>query len=73
MRLAERRARPPRRHYILCTAYKNSPFHRLAAQVGGRTGWETSEFDAPHDVVRTDPELVALRIAAIAQGWGLKE
>jgi len=63
----------PQRHYILCAAYKNSPFHRHAAQVRGQAGWESSEFDAPHDVVRTDPELVAQRIHAIAEGWGLRD
>jgi pimeloyl-ACP methyl ester carboxylesterase len=63
----------PQRHYILCAAYKNSPFHRLHAQVRGQEGWDVSEFDAPHDVVRTDPELVAGRIADIAKGWGLRE
>lgn len=63
----------PRRHYILCTAYKGSPFHRFAAQVRGAQGWESSEFDAPHDVVRTDPRLTAARIAQIARGWGIGE
>jgi pimeloyl-ACP methyl ester carboxylesterase len=63
----------PRRHYILCTAYKPSPFHGFAAQVKGTEGWDTSEFDAPHDVVRTDPALTADRLAHIARGWGIRE
>ncbi|MDB5569757.1 MAG: Alpha/beta hydrolase family protein [Hyphomicrobiales bacterium] len=63
----------PRRHYILCTAYKGSPFHHVAARVKGQPGWEYSEFDAPHDVVRTDAQLTADRIDQIAQGWGIKE
>jgi pimeloyl-ACP methyl ester carboxylesterase len=68
----EERARVwPRRHYILCAAYKGSPFHRFAAQVRGAQGWDVSEFDAQHDVVRTDPQLTAARIAQIARGWGI--
>lgn len=62
-----------RRHYILCTAYKGSPFHGFAARVKGSEGWENSEFDAPHDVVRTDPELTASRIGDIARAWGITE
>lgn len=63
----------PRRHYILCKAYVGSPFHHFAAQVRDQPGWDYSEFDAPHDVVRTDPELTAGRIAEIARGWGIEE
>jgi pimeloyl-ACP methyl ester carboxylesterase len=63
----------PRRHYILCTAYQGSRFHDFARDVRGAPGWEYSEFDAPHDVVRTDPELTAGRIAGIARDWGILE
>ncbi len=63
----------PQRHYILCTAYKGSPFHHVAARVKGQPGWDYSEFDAPHDVVRTDAKLTADRIDEIAQGWGVRE
>ena len=63
----------PQRHFILCTDYKGSPFHRIAGEVRGAPGWDYSEFDAPHDVVRTDPELTAGRIAQIARGWGVND
>jgi pimeloyl-ACP methyl ester carboxylesterase len=63
----------PQRHFILCTAYKGSPFHRIADEVRGNPGWDYSEFDAPHDVVRTDPELTAGRLAQIARGWGVHD
>lgn len=66
------------RHYILCAAYKRSPFHAVAARVkeriaAGEPGWDYSEFDAGHDVVRADPALTAERIASIARGWGVHE
>ena len=68
----------PRRHYILCTQYKGSRFHGFAADVrahiaSGKPGWEYSEFDAAHDVVRADPQLTAGRIAQIARAWGRAE
>ena len=62
----------PRRHYILCNEYKGSVFHMFAAQVQGESGWEYSEFDALHDVVRSHPQMTADRIDAIAKGWGIK-
>lgn len=63
----------PRRHYILCTAYKDSPFYQFADEVKGKPDWDYSEFDALHDVVRSHPEMTANRIAEIARGWGVKE
>lgn len=68
----------PRRHYILCTQYRGSRFHGFAADVkahiaSGASGWEYSEFDAAHDVVRADPKLTADRIAQIARRWGIAE
>lgn len=68
----------PRRHYILCTQYKGSPFHGFADDVrahiaSGEPGWDYSEFDAAHDVVRADPDITASRIAQIARGWGVTE
>ncbi|HEV2572468.1 MAG TPA: alpha/beta hydrolase [Beijerinckiaceae bacterium] len=63
----------PRRHYILCTTNKSSPFHQFADEVKGKPDWDYSEFDAPHDVVRSHPEMTANRIAEIARGWGVKE
>jgi transposase len=68
----------PRRHYILCTQYKGSRFHGFADDVrahiaSGAPGWDYSEFDAGHDVVRAAPDLTAGRIAQIARGWGYSE
>lgn len=68
----------PRRHYILCTQYKGSRFHGFADDVrahisSGEPGWDYSEFDAAHDVVRADPHLTASRVAQIARGWGVTE
>ncbi|MFN3891764.1 MAG: alpha/beta fold hydrolase [Beijerinckiaceae bacterium] len=68
----------PRRHYILCTQYKGSRFHGFAADIrahiaAGKPGWEYSEFDAAHDVVRADPQLTADRIAQIARAWDIRE
>ncbi|MDP2358247.1 MAG: alpha/beta hydrolase [Beijerinckiaceae bacterium] len=68
----------PRRHYILCTQYKGSRFHGFADDVRahiarGEPGWEYSEFDAAHDVVRADPDLTASRIAQIARRWNIRE
>ncbi len=63
----------PPRHYALCTAYKGSIFHSLAATVQGQPGWSYSEFDAQHDVVRTHPALVAERIAGIAERLGIRK
>jgi pimeloyl-ACP methyl ester carboxylesterase len=60
----------PPRHYALCAAYKGSVFHGLAAKVNGRAGWTSSEFDAQHDVVRTDPQDVADRIEGFAREVG---
>lgn len=62
----------PRRHYILCAQYTGSIFHTFAQQVQGQAGWESSAFDALHDVVRSDPELTASRILDIARGWNIK-
>lgn len=62
----------PRRHYILCNRYKGSIFHLFARQVQGQPGWDYSEFDALHDVVRADPQLTAGRIMEIARGWGIE-
>lgn len=61
----------PKRHYILCTQYKASVFHQIARQVQGQEGWDYSEFDALHDVVRSHPQMTADRIDAIAKGWGI--
>ncbi len=61
----------PRRHYVLCNQYKGSVFHRFAQQVQADPGWEYSEFDALHDVVRADPELTAGRILDIARRWNI--
>jgi pimeloyl-ACP methyl ester carboxylesterase len=61
----------PKRHYILCRAYAGSPFHPIAARVKDAPGWSYGEFDALHDVPRTDPKLVADTIAEIAGKWGL--
>jgi pimeloyl-ACP methyl ester carboxylesterase len=61
----------PKRHYILCRAYAGSPFHPIAARVKDAPGWSYGEFDALHDVPRTDPKLVADEIAEIAGKWGL--
>ena len=63
----------PRRHYILCTQYRGSVFHRFARQVQDREGWDYSEFDALHDVVRSHPQMTADRIDEIARGWGIAE
>lgn len=68
----------PRRHYVLCTQYKGSRFHGFAqdvrAQIArGEPGWEYSQFDAAHDVVRADPQLTADRITQIARHWGYSE
>lgn len=63
----------PRRHYILCNQYKGSPFHFFARQVQGQDGWDYSEFDALHDVVRSHPQMTADRIEEIARGWGITE
>lgn len=63
----------PRRHYILCTQYKGSPFHHFAQQVDGQDGWELSAFDALHDVVRSHPQMTADRIEQIAKNWGIEE
>jgi pimeloyl-ACP methyl ester carboxylesterase len=63
----------PQRHYILCRAYAGSPFHPIAARVKDAPGWSYGEFDALHDVVRTDPKLVADTIAGIAAEWGLAD
>ena len=61
----------PPRHYALCTAYKGSTFHGLAAKVRQAEGWTYSEFDAHHDVVRTHPQLVADLIAGLADHVGV--
>jgi pimeloyl-ACP methyl ester carboxylesterase len=61
----------PKRHYILCRAYAGSSFHAIAARVKDAPGWSYGEFDALHDVPRTDPKLVADAIAEIAGKWGL--
>jgi pimeloyl-ACP methyl ester carboxylesterase len=61
----------PPRHYALCTAYKGSVFHQMAAKVDGQAGWTLSQFDAGHDVVRTHPHWVAARIEEIAQNLGI--
>jgi pimeloyl-ACP methyl ester carboxylesterase len=63
----------PKRHYILCAAYKGSPFHAFADEVKGQPGWDYSEFDALHDVVRSHPQMTADRIEEIAKGWGIKD
>lgn len=63
----------PRRHYVLCAAYLGSPFQMIARQVRNDPQWEYSEFDAMHDVVRSDPALTASRILDIARAWGVKE
>jgi len=63
----------PKRHYVLCSAYKGSAFQLLAQQVRNDPQWEYSEFDAMHDVVRSDPALTASRILDIARRWGIKE
>ncbi len=64
----------PRRHYVLCSAYKGSAFQRIAVQVrADPQNWDYSEFDAMHDVVRSDPALTASRILDIARNWGIKE
>ena len=62
----------PPRHYVLCKAYKESPFHAIAARVRGAPGWSYGEFDALHDVVRTHPQMVADMISERAKAWGLK-
>ncbi len=63
----------PRRHYVLCAAYKGSTFQVIARQVRNDPAWEYSEFDAMHDVVRSDPQLTASRILQIARDWGIRE
>lgn len=63
----------PRRHYVLCAAYKGSAFQLLARQVRDDPQWEYSEFDAMHDVVRSDPALTASRILDVARRWGINE
>lgn len=67
------RAQPtwPRRHFFLCTRYKGSVFHRIADQLRGAPGWGYGEFDALHDVLRTDPDLTAEAIDGVARNWGL--
>lgn len=62
----------PQRHYILCTQYKGSVFHNFARQVQGAKGWDYSEFDALHDVVRSHPQMTADRIDEVARGWSIK-
>lgn len=55
----------PRRHYLLCTAYAknmNSPFHKIATELRGRTDWTMSELDAFHDVLYAQPERTAAAI-----------
>jgi pimeloyl-ACP methyl ester carboxylesterase len=61
----------PARHYVLCKAYDPSPFHAIAARVRGEAGWTHGEFDALHDVPRTNPALVADMIARQAEIWGV--
>ena len=68
----------PQRHYILCTGYKGSRFHGFADDIrahiaAGKPGWEYTEFDAGHDVVRADPQLTAERISQIARSWNITE
>ncbi len=48
-------------------------FQILARQVRDDPKWEYSEFDAMHDVVRSDPALTASRILDIAKRWGIRE
>ena len=57
----------PRRHYILCTAYENSPFHAIAAGLRGRADWTMADLDAFHDVIYVQPERTS---AAIQDGLG---
>ena len=52
----------PQRHYVLCTAYKGSPFHQIAAKLQGRGDWTTSELDAFHDVIYAEPDRAAAAI-----------
>ncbi len=61
------RAEPtwPRRHYVLCTAYENSPFHAIASGLRGRADWTVGELDAFHDVIYAQPERTS---AAIEDG-----
>jgi pimeloyl-ACP methyl ester carboxylesterase len=68
------RAQPtwPRRHFILCTRYKGSVFHRIADQLRDAPDWGYGELDALHDVLRTDPDLTADAIDAVARNWGLR-
>jgi pimeloyl-ACP methyl ester carboxylesterase len=61
----------PPRHYVLCKAYNPSPFHAIAARVKTEPGWTYGEFDALHDVPRTNPALVADMIARQAELWGI--
>lgn len=61
----------PPRHYILCEAYKPSPFHAIAARVKTEPGWTHGTFDEQHDVVRTHPELVSAAIAEVAERMGI--
>lgn len=63
----------PPRHYVLCKAYKPSPFHSIAARLRDAPGWACGEFDALHDVVRTHPEMVADMICASARNPGLNQ
>jgi pimeloyl-ACP methyl ester carboxylesterase len=59
----------PPRHYVLCTAYRPSPFHAIAERVRSAPGWSYGEFDALHDVVRTHPALVADTILDVTGRW----
>jgi pimeloyl-ACP methyl ester carboxylesterase len=52
----------PRRHYILCTAYKDSPFHTIASNLRGPPDWTMSEIDAFHDVIYVQPPRTAAAI-----------
>jgi pimeloyl-ACP methyl ester carboxylesterase len=61
----------PPRHYALCTGYENSTFTGLAAKARGAPGWDYSEFDCHHDVVRTQPQMTADRIEEFADKLGI--
>ena len=61
----------PPRHYVLCAAYNPSPFHAMAARTKAQPGWTREEFDALHDVPRTNPALVADMIARQAELWSI--
>ena len=61
----------PKRHYAICTEGGRN-FQKHADRAAAQGGFSFSEFAAPHDVPRTQPQWVADRITQVAGEWGLE-